>query len=440
MQLRQYQLEVLDNVKQCWLQGKRKPCIVLPCGAGKSVIAAEFAKRTTVNQKNVLFIVHRKELKDQIQNTFYNWGVNMNHCDVSMVQTVARRLEQIKKPSLIITDENHHCLANSYKKIYNYFDQSYMIGLTATPVRLNGSGLGDVNDALVESVSTKWLIHNNFLSPYDYYAPQVSDLSKLHTRRGEYVSSEIEEMLDNSKIYGDVIKYYHQLAHNQKAIVYCATVKHSVETAKAFKANGITAVHIDGTTSKNARQRIIDDFRRGYIQVLCNVDLISEGFDVPDCTAVILLRPTKSLSLYIQQSMRCMRYKENKRATIIDHVGNAYRFGLPDEDRVWSLETKKTKVKNEDEKEEKVRQCDECYFTHTPSPICPNCGYVYPKQEREEKEEIKDIKLEKLTSDVQSYTKACECQSYRELHIFAKLKGYKPGWAFYQAKSRGFIA
>lgn len=166
--LRPYQDELVNELYASWNNGFKAPCIVLPCGGGKSVIIADIAKRFTDQSKNVLFLVHRKELCEQIENTFKNWGVDMNFCKVGMVQTVCRRLEKMPKPSLIITDENHHSKANSYRKIYDYFSDVKRVGVTATPVRLDGSGLSDVNDKLIIGVNARWLIRNNCLAPYDY--------------------------------------------------------------------------------------------------------------------------------------------------------------------------------------------------------------------------------------------------------------------------------
>ncbi|MDE7229845.1 MAG: helicase [Oscillospiraceae bacterium] len=318
------------------------------------------------------------------------------------------------------------------------------MGVTATPARLGGAGLGDVNDKLIIGVSAKWLIENHCLAPYDYYAPDVADLTQLKTRRGEYVTADIEKAMIKKAVFGDVIKYYKKLANGKKAICYCASVNHSKATAESFRAAGIAAAHIDGDTPKELRSAIIGKFRDGEITVLCNVDLISEGFDVPDCECAILLRPTQSLTLYIQQSMRAMRYRENKHAVIIDHVGNYARFGLPDDDREWTLEGKPKTRKKQTEEDVKVKQCPECFYTFVPpeekdSPlVCPNCGYEFPKKERREiKTESAELqKIEGFKLDTQTPS---DCRSYRELLDYAKRHNYKPGWAYYQAKERGLI-
>ena len=432
MELRDYQQDLITGVHNAWAEGYKRPCIVLPCGGGKSIITADMAKRTTARGKNVLFLVHRQELCGQIENTFTTYGVNMDYCHIGMVQTVTRRLDKIQRPALIITDENHHCLANSYKRIYEHFN-TYCVGVTATPVRLNGGGLGDINDKLIIGISAKELIRRKCLAPYDYYAPPVADLSGIKSRGGDYAAEDIEAALDKPHIYGDVIKNYKQLADGVKAVCYCATVKHSRDMAEAFRAAGIPAEHIDGNTPKTQRADIIRGFREGSIKILCNVDLISEGFDVPDCGASILLRPTKSLTLYIQQAMRCMRYQPGKKAIIIDHVGNVHRHGLPDSDREWTLDPKPpSKKKNT----VSVRQCTECFYTHAPAPVCPNCGHVYEVKQQATPKEIREAKLQQIVS---AYTAPAECKTIQELYAYAKMKGFKPGWAYHQCVQRGLL-
>ncbi|MGM9630443.1 DEAD/DEAH box helicase [Butyricicoccus sp.] len=436
--LRPYQEDILNNVRQAYRDGYQRPCVVLPCGGGKSCITAEIAKQATQKGNRVLFLVHRRELVDQIRQTFFDWGVDLSLCRVEMVQTACRRLTKMPEPRLIITDENHHCLAAGYRKIYDAYPHAQCLGVTATPVRLNGGGLGDVNDKLVVGVTAKWLIANHFLAPYDYFAPPVADLSGLHTKRGEFITAEVMSSLDKSTIYGDVVGYYKKLAAGRKAICYCASIRHSEEMAARFTAAGIPAEHIDGATDKYTRKHIIKQFRDGQIKILCNVDLISEGFDVPDCSCAILLRPTQSLTLYIQQSMRCMRYQSDKRAVIIDHVGNYTRFGMPDDDREWSLEPKKKK-KSMVSRAEQVRQCPKCFFTFPMEQVCPHCGYEFPKKDRGDLEEDVGAELTKIEGFTLDYRTPDDCTTYLELLNYAKTHGYKSGWAYYQARNRGLL-
>ncbi|MBQ1239389.1 MAG: DEAD/DEAH box helicase family protein, partial [Ruminococcus sp.] len=239
MALRDYQNDLLQKLFKAYADGYTAPCVVLPCGGGKSVITAEIAKRFTDDCKTVLFLVHRRELVEQIYYTFIGWGVDMSLCKIKMVQTAARRLKTMERPDLIITDENHHSLAKTYKKIYDHFSDVKRVGVTATPERIGGVGLADVNDILIEGVTAKWLIANGYLSPYDYYAPAVA-LPKFHVRRGDYDQRELNAFFqENVKtIYGDTLKQYRRLADGRQAICYLPGVEVSEAVAERFRESG----------------------------------------------------------------------------------------------------------------------------------------------------------------------------------------------------------
>lgn len=443
IKLHDYQQKLVDKARQAFKDGYKAPCIVAPCGAGKSVIISEITRLTTKNKKRVLFLVHRKELIDQIQNTFKRNEVNMDLVQFSMVQTVVRRLDSIPKPDLIITDENHHALAKTYRKIYDYFSDVLRLGFTATPIRLDGSGLGDVNDILIEEVDAQWLIEHGYLSPYKYYAPKLIDDDYLKIgRMKEFTSKSIDEAIGKI-IFGDVIKHYRELADSEQTITYCHSIEASLKVVEEFNKSGIPSAHIDAKTPKNERDRIIERFRNQEIRMLSNVDLIGEGFDVPDCSTVIMLRPTKSLSLYIQQSMRGMRYKPGKTSIIIDHVGNVHRFGLPDAKREWSLEGfKKNSSRNEPQL--KIRQCENCFAVYqAKEKQCPTCGH-HPQVVRERKLEVDEsAKLQQIDKSEFEFIidtrEPRDCKNMKELFELAKHRGYKPGWAYYQGKLLGFI-
>lgn len=439
--LHNYQRNLVDKARGAFSDGYTSPCIVAPCGAGKSVIISEIARMTTAGGKRVLFLVHRKELIDQIENSFRLNEVNLNLVQFGMVQTIVRRLERIERPQLIITDESHHGLAKSYRTIYDYFSDVLRLSFTATPIRLNGEGMGDVNDLLIEEIDAEWLIANGYLSPYKYYAPKLidDDVLKISSMK-EFTSKSVDDAI-GKVIYGDVVAHYNKLAKDEQAIAYCHSVAASEELAETFNSLGIPSAHIDGKTDKRLREEIISKFRSKEIRLLTNVDLIGEGFDVPDCSTVIMLRPTKSLSLYIQQSMRGMRFKEGKTSIIIDHVGNVQRFGLPDEKREWSLKGKK---KQSSEAAIKIKQCPSCYGVYEPiDNICPLCGHENEIIRNNEKthdenavlEEIKKGEI-KLSLD---FREPSDCRNMKELYELAENRGYKKGWAFFQGKKRGFI-
>lgn len=440
IQLRDYQQKMVSKTREALKNGYHCPCVVAPCGAGKSVILSEIIRMTTHNKKQVLFIVHRKELIDQIRQTLLKNDVDMNFVTLGMVQTIVKRLEKTSEPDLIVIDESHHVLADSYKQIIQHFHHALVVGFTATPVRLNGGGLGDINDILIEEVTTKWLIENQFLSPYKYFAPEVMETFQLHVKRtGDYDLTELDNQFTERKIWGDVIAHYKKLADGEQAILYASSIYQSKKMAASFQEANIPSKHIDGKTPKLVRDEIIQKFRDGEIKVLCNLDLIGEGFDVPDCSTVIMLRPTQSLSLYIQQSMRGMRYRPNKTSIIIDHVGNVNRFGLPDMERTWSLEPKKGS--NQTKAEAPVKICKECFMTVLQTDNkCPHCGAVFKVEakaiEVDESAELKEIDEQTFKLDFRTPE---DCKSMKELYDYAKTHNYKRGWAYHQGKARGFI-
>ena len=313
----------------------------------------------------------------------------MSLCSVSMVQTVSRHLDRILTPQLIITDEAHHSTASTYRKIYDAFPDALRLGFTATPCRLNAGGLGEVYTDLITSVSTQWLIENHYLAPYKYYSVKLADTSGLHIRAGDYKADEVAALMQNSEIYGGTVEQWERLARGKKTIVYCASVEAARMTAAQFTRSGYPAASLDGTTPPEVRRQVMESFRRGDTLILCNCELFGEGLDVPDCECTVLLRPTQSLTLYIQQSMRSMRYMPDKTAIIIEHVGNCYLHGLPDDEREWTLEPKKNQ-----ENTVKIRECPNCYAVYPPTmQKCPYCGYMAVKEIQRKDKKIVDIDL-----------------------------------------------
>lgn len=407
---------------------------MLGCGGGKSVIQAEISRSATAKRNRVLFLVHRQELCQQISNTFSAQGVDMALCSVSMVQTVSRHLDRILTPQLIITDEAHHSTASTYRKIYDAFPDALRLGFTATPCRLNAGGLGEVYTDLITSVSTQWLIENHYLAPYKYYSVKLADTSGLHIRAGDYKADEVAALMQNSEIYGGTVEQWERLARGKKTIVYCASVEASRMTAAQFTRSGYPAASLDGSTPPEARRQVMESFRRGDTMILCNCELFGEGLDVPDCECTVLLRPTQSLTLYIQQSMRSMRYMPDKTAIIIDHVGNCYLHGLPDDNREWTLEPKKKQ-----ENIVKIRECKECFAVYPPSlDKCPYCGAPAVKEVQRKDKKVVDIDLVEMKrqDDIRSTRLAdAQLETWAEVVEFQKLHGYKFAWAIHYASA-----
>lgn len=441
--LRSYQTDMIDRIASEYNTVQRV-CAVAPCGAGKTVMVGWMAAKTALIGRRVLFLVHRRELIDQSDRTFT--GLNIPHgiisagapadydkaVQIGSVQTVSRRLDHIGQYDFVIIDEAHHVTAGTYKSIISAYPQAAVLGVTATPARLDGNGLGDVFQSLVMGPSVDELISWGNLSRYTYYAPpSKADVKNVRIRFGDYVKSDLEKAVDDDALIGDIVSNYQKLAPGKQAVCYCVSRKHSEHIAALFRQAGIPAAHVDGETPKAERDQIINDFRSKKIRILCNVDLLGEGFDVPGMDAVILARPTASLTLYIQQSMRPLRPdpdNPDKVAVIIDHVGNCFRHGLPNTPHEWSLESRKKKKQN---RTIALHQCAQCYQVwEGASRTCPYCGYAPPVSAREIKEEegalaevseLEIIKKEKRREVGMARSRA-------DLEQIALNRGYKFGW------------
>ena len=434
--LRDYQQDIYDKVRQSMARGNKRVLAVLPCGAGKSYIFAKMAENTN---GSVLVLTHRKELFEQTGKLL------PPNAEIAMILTEAKHLGERPKPKLIITDEAHLSRANSWMKVLEFYN-TYTVGFTATPVRLDGKPLGDMYEDLVQGVSVKWLIENDRLSPFKYYAPAVVDTDDLVSHGGDFVIKDLDELMADRAIYGDVWKSWERLAFKKKTIAYCVSVERAKQTAKMFCEHGIQAVELDSTTPDKRRKQVMDDFRNGKYTVLCNVGIISEGVSIDDVECCLLLRPTESHALFWQQAMRCMRFLPGKTATIIDCVGNYSRNPMPDADIVWSLtEAPKKPKRLSTDGSFTIRSCPECFrvFPGTMKE-CPFCGAVYPLKPREIKAH-KDIELREITAQeaLQAEQKRKElrreqgrAKSLQELLRIARERGYKPQWAYMVYRSR----
>ena len=446
-QLFDYQQKLVTGARNALAQGNKGVLIVSAPGSGKSVVIAEIARLTVKRGGHVLFFVHRQELVKQIKDSFIKQNVDLSHCTIMTVGKVANRLETLPKPNLIIVDESQHSRAMTYCKIFNYYSDVPRLGFTGSPWRLSGKGFKDIYSAMVQGPTTKWLIEHHKLAPFTVYGYQLGDAELLKRgSTGDYTGKSMDEF-SKSIIHGDIVKSWLKFAKNRKTIVYCHSVNFSKEVAQAFRNAGINAVHADAKTPESKRDKIMADFKKGKIKILCNVELYGEGVDVPDCSCVVLLRPTESLVIYLQQSMRCMRYQPDKHAVIIDQVGNFEKFGLPDTDYHWSLEDR-AKHPHKDEgvtaDGPAIKTCPECFAViEAENVTCPLCGHDFSAEIRRIKQkkdqELSAIKAQDFHIDLIARKKVSELTNMHELSLYARAKGYKHGWIFYQAKERGWL-
>jgi DNA repair protein RadD len=432
IELRPYQQNLIADIRTQFRSMDRTVLVQLATGGGKTVTSAYMVKTAAERGRRCWWVVHRREIILQASRTF--WSMEIPHSlvmggsigdpdamvQVGSVQTLARRLGKLPPPDLIIFDECHHMGAAQYQAIYEACPRAQIVGLTATPWRLDGRGLGTWFDSMVQGPSVADLMERGALCDYRLYAPAMAtDVSRVASQGGDFKRDDLAKIMDKPSIVGDAVSHYQRLAAGKRAIVFAVSIEHSRNIAQQFRDAGIAAAHVDGSMDSGARDAIVSDFTNGAITVLSNADLFGEGFDVPAVEAVILLRPTQSLSLHLQQIGRGLRPAPGKpHAIILDHAGNAMRHGLPDDDREWTLEDRPKKKRGE-KSEVPVKQCPKCFLIHAPQPECPGCGHTYAVQSRE----IEQVEgeLEVVDLDAIRARKRTELKSARTLQDLIEL-------------------
>lgn len=407
---------------------------------------AHIAKSATDKGNRVLFFSHRKEINEQVEKTFATNGVNSKLLTIGGVQSLVRKLDNLPQPEVILIDEAHHSKAKSYLKIIDHFKNAYVLMFTGTPVRLNGDGFDDIADDLVVGKSVKWLQEHGNIANFKYYAPSMIDNSVLKKRGGEFTKDSVDQSM-KSVIYGDVIKHYEKLAKGKQAIVYAHSVEASDLVSDTFNQAGYQSQAVSGKTPKSEREEAMRAFRDGKLKILVNCELFTEGIDLPNVDVCIMLRPTQSLSLYLQFAMRPLNPRNGKIAIIIDHVGNVERFGLPNMDREWRLDGETKQKQSTKIGEPTTRVCDDCYAAYwSDTRICPECGHENELTKREieeikeaELQEISEQKQLKLKNRVSTYQSPDLCRTMDELTEYRKQHGYKPGWQYHIAKKLGIL-
>lgn len=445
--LRDYQHTIVGQARAAIQAGAGRVLIQAPTGAGKTSLTAQMLANAVARGKRAWFCVHRKELLDQSVQAFVESadltvgivaaGYPSNpsaRVQVCSVPSLITRGPHVAPPDLIVWDECHHLASKSWAALAARWRGTVQIGLSATPQRLDGQGLAPFFDALIQGPTTADLIARGFLSPYQLFAPQVIDLSKVHRVAGDYNKREVADTLDGSTVVGDAVSHY--LAHcaNGRALVFAWNLRASEALAQSFRDHGIAAEHIDGETPRPARTLAMRRFRAGDLRVLCNVDLFGEGLDVPAVDAVFLLRPTQSLGLYLQQVGRGLRAAPGKaHVKIFDHVNNWQRHGLPDDARAWSLEGQPRKSR--EDAPPMGRRCATCFAISRPSAsACVVCGAVFPVQPREVVQvagtlAAVDVDILRALALDGSLKRPKTIEEWKSL---AAAKGYKPKWAYVQ--------
>ena len=442
--LRPKQQDLYERTRQSMLNGHNAPLIVAPCGFGKTVLFSYFTRKVIEKGKRIIILAHRDELIDQISRTLNDFNVGHSFiaagrfCSprclvhVASVFSLVKRLHKIQKPDVIIIDEAHNfCDGGTWSKIFKSYPEAWRIGVSASPLRLSGEPLGDAFDDLIIGPTTRELIDAGDLCEYRLFGAKNIDTSKIHTQMGDFNKKELNNAMDKSVITGNAVAEYTKYCAGKRAIVFCCSIKHAENVAEEFRKAGYTSGIIEGRMDKIKRKRLVESFRNGELQVLTSVNVISEGFDLPAIEVAIMLRPTRSLRLWIQQSGRALRNSPGKKeAFILDHAGNSERLQFwPCDTYDWSLDGKKKKEK--EDTGPKIRLCSGCFGANESwRKICKYCNKEFVVVGREpDKEEgnLHEIDVHAIRKNKRM--EEGQCKTLEELEELAERRGYKKGWA-----------
>lgn len=501
MNLRDYQQHDMTKLKAAFKSFK-SVLYQLSTGGGKTVVALHIIQGALGKGNITWFVVNRRRLVKQTSKAMTDAGIPHGiiasgfpeteaTVQVVMIQSVVNRLDRLPLPRFLILDEFHNAKAATYEKVIQQIPDARILGLTATPCRLDGKPLNSIVQTMVTGKPLSWLIAEGYLCDVKIYAPPVGveDVELKAQADGDYAIADIVDLMDKPTITGCAIQHYKNISPGKPALVFCASIKHAEHTAEAFRAAGINSESIDSTMATEKLDGIIGYFDDRQIDVVVSVDLVSEGFDLPCINTAIFLRHSASLRLVVQMIGRTLRpvyalgydlatregrlqaiaASDKPYAILLDHVGNIRRhdllgLGLPEWDIEWSLDGE-VKRKKPEESVVQVTQCDRCYYMHPPAKVCPNCGHCYEAKIRkmqavidEQLEEVRREELERIEkAEAQAAARAAKiaelakqqkersrmkreewlCETLDDWQALAAQRGYKKGWAYMRYSLRG---
>jgi superfamily II DNA or RNA helicase len=432
------------------------PLIVCPTGGGKTVIGN--ALIAALADKHVLWLTHRRELVFQPrQKLLEGFGIEagvilsgeqmkqMQRVQIASVQTFHARYirggKDLPPADLIVIDEAHHIRARTYLEICDRYPDARKIGLTATPCRTDGRGLGSTFSVIVETPQVEELINLGFLVRTRIWAPSKPDLMGVRTQSGDYVIADLAERVDRAELVGDIVTHWHRHAGGRSTIVYATTVAHSQHLADEFARSGVKVAHLDGKTPKEQRDEILKQLANGDVTVVCNCQVLTEGFDAPDVGCIVLARPTKSMGLYRQMIGRGLRPAPGKGDCIVlDHSGATDRHGRVEDAVWWTLqEDQKARTAARAgecgaDHERKLLTCTECHAICVAGKPCPECGHL-PKRPGQHLD-ILDGDLVLYGTGPHRSSEEQRSEWHQQLLGIAQERGYKSGWVAHKFKEK----
>jgi DNA repair protein RadD len=458
--LRPYQTDVVDKIERAIAAGERRILLVAPTGSGKTIVGCEIIQNFTQRYRPVIVLAHRKEIITQtskkllasdIRHGIIKAGFSprpMERVQIASVQTLwvrAMRSEAMRLPptDLLIVDECHHATATTWRKIIEAYPDAVLIGLTATPCRGDGRGLGGIFSCLIEAPQIPDLIELGFLVKTRVYAPIRPNLFGVRIRRGDYVEGELAERMDNPKLVGDIVTHWHKYGQRRKTVAFACNVAHSLHIRDEFVRSGVRAEHLDGATPNDERDAILARLETGETELVANCMVLTEGWDMPEVGCAILARPTRQMGLFRQMIGRVLRPADGKPdAVILDHSGAVFAHGLP-EDRVeWTLDPERraespAHTARLTSQISKLIECTQCGALRLGGQPCPHCGFLPHRPPRDVF--VADGELGLVTNGRArgaGYDPETRARWHAMFRFIADERGYKSGWVAYKFKEK----
>ncbi|NBS93202.1 MAG: DEAD/DEAH box helicase [Betaproteobacteria bacterium] len=440
IELRPRQAKAIADVRAAFASGHRAPVLVAPTGAGKTFTAIEIVRLSISRGHSVWFLAHLREILDDTSARLTAAGIGHGSIragrssdysqpvQVVAVQTAVRR-QRLPRPGLIIVDECHLAVANSYRQVIAAAGSPRLLGLTGTPQRLDGRGLGEVFDLLVHTCSTAELIDEGLLAPIRIFAPPGADLSGIGRRGGDFDQGAAGVVMNRPQVVGDALSHWQKLCQGRRGVCFCTTVSHAQAVAEQWQRAGYRAVAVHGGSDDAERREAVAGLRAGRLDLVACAQLWIAGVDVPEIDAVIWLRPTQSLTAWLQGNGRGLRCAPGKQdLLILDHVGNSARLGHPLTVHDWTLEGRVKRRTGE--RPLNIRVCPACFAAmRSGTPQCPECGHQFVPERRE----LQHVEgqLEEVIARRERRAEQSSAQSFEDLVRIGHRRGMANprGWA-----------